>query len=148
MATGTDTYMGMAVPLFGDFNIQGRTAANDIVTITQPASATGSPFVIKNSSGTTIFSINASGDIAGALQTSSTMTTAKGLTITTGDLTATAGDVQITKGYYLRFTSWPTTAPTTGVTLGDVCLMCTSTNVQLAIASAANTFRYLNTTSA
>ena len=61
MAAGTDTYLGLAAPLYGDFTITGRTAATDTVTIVQPATPTGNSFVVKNSSGTQKFAVHNSG---------------------------------------------------------------------------------------
>lgn len=45
---------------------------------------------------------------------------------------------------YLAFKDQPTTAPTTGLTKGDVFVVNGSTNMQLAlcISTAANTLRY------
>lgn len=62
MAAGTDTYMGLAVPLYGDFTLTGRTAATDTVTIVQPATPTGNTLVVKNSSGTQLYAISKNGN--------------------------------------------------------------------------------------
>ena len=160
MAEGTDTYKGLAVPLFGQSEIRANDATGDIITLTQYAAGTGDFFVCQSENGTEKFVINASGDIAGAvtltstlgvgaITSTSTITAGTGLTVTAGDTTITAGDVIISKGYYLRFTSWATTPPTTGLTLGDTFLLKTSTNAQIAICvDGSDTLRYLNTTSA
>lgn len=58
------TYMGLAVPLFGDSQISGQTAANDLLTLTGAGSQSGDYLVIENSTGTELFVINADGDIA------------------------------------------------------------------------------------
>lgn len=63
MAAGTDTYLGLAVPLYGDFTITSRTAATDIVTIKQAATPTGRPFSITDSTGTLVVGISALGRI-------------------------------------------------------------------------------------
>jgi hypothetical protein len=63
MASGTDTYMGLAVPLNGDFSITGRTAATDTVTIASPLSATGVPLNITTSTGTRRFAVTAAGTL-------------------------------------------------------------------------------------
>jgi hypothetical protein len=172
MAEGTDTYKGLAVPLFGQSEIRANDATYDIITLTQYASGTGDFLVCQSENGTEKFVINYSGDIAGALEltssitvagastltgavgcgavtSTSTITAGTGLTVTAGDATISAGDVIITKGYYLRFTSWAITPPTTGLTLGDTFLLKTSTNAQIAICvDGSDTLRYLNTTSA
>lgn len=61
MPAGTDTYMGLAVPLFGDFTITGRAAATDTVTIKEPATPTGVPLNITDSAGTRVFAVASSG---------------------------------------------------------------------------------------
>ncbi len=57
MAAGTDTYMGLAVPLYGDFTLTGRTAATDLLTIKQTAAPTGKALNITDSAGSTIFGV-------------------------------------------------------------------------------------------
>lgn len=136
MAEGSDTYKGLAVPLFGDFEIKQRTAATDVMTITLASGGTGDYIVCQNNSGTEEFVVAAGGGLT---------ITSGGLTITAGDLTVTAGDVAITKGYFLRFSAFYTTAvPTTGLTLGDAFLCKASTAVQLAVCtdSTQNTLTY------
>jgi hypothetical protein len=64
MATGTSTYMGLAMPLNGESQITGQTAATDILTITGASSQSGDYLVIENSAGTELFVINSDGDIA------------------------------------------------------------------------------------
>ena len=146
MAEGDDQYRGLAVPLQGNFEIRGISSSLDIMTITQAGSATGDYIVCQNSAGTEHFRVEDDGKIV----TANSATLATGLTITAGDAVVTAGDVQITNGYYLRFTSWPTTVPTTGLTLGDMFLIMKSTLVAavgICTDSTQNTVRYLNTTS-
>lgn len=64
MATGTNTYEGLAVPLFGESQITQQTAANDILTLTGADTMTGDFLVCENSAGTELFVINSDGDIA------------------------------------------------------------------------------------
>lgn len=66
MAEGTDTYKGLAVPLFGDFEIRQRTAATDIVTLAGATSQSGDFIVCQNSSGTEKFVVEDSGKIVSA----------------------------------------------------------------------------------
>jgi len=63
MATGTGTYKGLAVPLFGESNIVGQTAADDTLTITGPAAHSGSLLVLENSDGTDQFTVSAAGAV-------------------------------------------------------------------------------------
>lgn len=66
MAEGNETYMGLAVPLFGESEIQAQTAANDILTLTGASSHTGDFLVCQNSSGSELAVIDVSGNITGA----------------------------------------------------------------------------------
>ena len=64
MATGTDSFMGKAMPILGNATLTGETAADDILTITGATSQSGDYFVIENSTGTEYFVIDSSGYIA------------------------------------------------------------------------------------
>lgn len=55
MAEGSETWEGGAVPLFGESQIEGQTAANDILTLTGAASHTGDFLVMQNSTGAEMF---------------------------------------------------------------------------------------------
>jgi len=149
MATGTDSWDGLAVPLYGNFTIKGRVGATDIMTF-EGAGGVGDFIVCRNSAGTEQFVVEDDGSIATPTITCS-LTVTKALTVAAGDVTVTAGDVVITKGQYLRFTSWPITPLLSGAAnpyiLGDVWLQKTSTYVQMAIAESASVVRYINTTS-
>ncbi len=63
MAAGTDTYMGLAVPLNGDFTITSRTAATDVLTLKQQATPTGKAINVTDSAGSTIFGVTALGRV-------------------------------------------------------------------------------------
>ena len=112
MAEGSDTYMGLAVPLFGDFEIKQRTAATDIATITGASGQTGDFIVAQNSAGTEKFVVDKDGGV--------------------------------TLAQYLNFTKL-TTAPTTGLTEGDVFLAMNASTPQIGIcySTAANSIRYV-----
>ena len=65
------TYMGLAVPLFGESQITQQTDASDILTITgYSAAQSGDFFVCENSAGTEKFVIDKDGDvsIAGSIE--------------------------------------------------------------------------------
>jgi len=136
MAEGSSTYKGLAVPLSGNFEIKSTSTTLDMMTITNAASGTGDFIVCQTQNGTEVFSVEDAGKMVvggeGVTITSGGLTvTAGGATITAGDVTVTAGDVQVGDGYYLRFSSNSvTTAPTTGLTIGD-----------LFVYQAANTYR-------
>lgn len=61
MATGTDSFMGKAMPILGNTTLTGETAADDILTITAATSQSGDYFVCENSTGTEHFVISSSG---------------------------------------------------------------------------------------
>jgi hypothetical protein len=58
MAEGSETWEGGAVPLFGESEIQGQTAANDILTLTGASSHTGDFLVMQNSTGAEMLVFN------------------------------------------------------------------------------------------
>jgi len=136
MAEGTKTYVGLAVPLSGNFEIRSTSTTLDMMTLTGAASGTGDFLVCQTQNGTEVFSVEDAGKLTiggeGITITSGGLTvTAGGATIAAGDITVTAGDVQVADGYYLRLSSNAlTTAPTTGLTIGD-----------LFVYQKANTYR-------
>lgn len=144
MAEGTDTYKGLAVPLFGDFEIRQRTAATDIMSITAASGATGDFIVCQTVGGGELFVVDASGALTAA---AGFTVTAGGLTVTAGDLTVTAGDIALSeKTNYLRFSAGITSAPATGLTKGDVFLgfgNTTRPQIGICISTAGNTLWYI-----
>ena len=66
MAEGKQSFEGLAVPLFGESNIEAQTAANDILTLTGAGSHTGDFLVCQDSAGTELAVIDVSGNITGA----------------------------------------------------------------------------------
>lgn len=63
MATGSNTYEGLAVPLLGESEIVQQTAANDILTIRQASASSGDALVIRNSASNNQFGVNSLGQI-------------------------------------------------------------------------------------
>jgi len=63
MASGNETFLGLAVPLFGESNIEQQTAATDILTITGASGQTGKFLVCENSSGSELFGVGAAGRV-------------------------------------------------------------------------------------
>jgi uncharacterized Zn-binding protein involved in type VI secretion len=124
MAEGTDTYKGLAVPLFGDFEIKQRTAATDVMTITGAASQTGDYIVCQNSSGTEEFIVAASGNV-----------TVAGTLAVTGVATFTAKPV--------LGAAVPTTKPTTGMTAGELFVYDAANVRQIAVAQNDGTTWYV-----
>ena len=63
MAEGSETYKGMAVPLFGESEIVQQTVGNDMLTLTGKASMTGDYIVCQNSTGAEVRVLNAAGEM-------------------------------------------------------------------------------------
>ena len=61
MAAGTQTYEGLAVPLYGEATITGQTAATDTLTIKQASAQTGAALSVVDSSDTHRFALTAKG---------------------------------------------------------------------------------------
>ncbi len=119
MAEGSNTYKGLAVPLWGESEIVQQTAANDILTLTAVTGATGDFLVAQTAGGGEVFVLGAAGEA----------TFASTVTLTNNRLV-------------LGAVNTPTTAPTTGLTKGEMFLvwssathpvlgMCVSTATQL-----------------
>jgi hypothetical protein len=66
MTTGKDSYNGLGVPLFGDFEMRGRTAATDIMTISGKAGQSGDFIVAQVDGDTEVFVVEDSGKIVSA----------------------------------------------------------------------------------
>jgi hypothetical protein len=108
MATGSDSWKGLGVPLFGDSEIKQRTAATDIVTITGASGQTGDFFVCRIDGNTEVMSVEDSGRIV-------------------------AADWPVFNG------TVATTAPTTGLTSGQIFFYDAANVRQFAVADAAGT---------
>ena len=67
MAEGTKSYEGLAVPLFGESEIEQQTAATDILTITGATSQSGDFIVLQDASGNEKFVVSSSGLITTAV---------------------------------------------------------------------------------
>jgi hypothetical protein len=126
MAEGNNAFLGLAVPLNGNFEVVSDSTTLDILTLTQVGGGTGDFIVCQTSDGSEVFIVEDGGAVTvgggGVTVTSGGLTvTAGGLTVSGGDITASAGDVVVGDGYYLRFSSQPllTTKVTTGLTAGD-----------------------------
>ena len=122
MTAGDKTYGGLGVPLNGEFEIKQTTLGTDIMTISGATSQTGDFIVCRAIDGTEKFVVDKDGVVAGG--------------------------IAMPSARYVGFADIPATAPTTGITRGDIFTMETSTYVQLAIGQTANALRYVNTTSA
>jgi len=109
MAEGSDSFKGLGVPLFGDFEIKQRTAATDMMTLTGASGQTGDFIVCQNSSGTELFVVDSDGAL---------------------DLSATNLIIQLEQF---------TTAPSTGLTTGQLFSYTAGNAHYLGLATAAGT---------
>lgn len=133
MATGTNTFESLAVPLLGESEIEQQTAATDILTITGAGSQTGDFVVLRNSSETELAFFDSNGSlnypgIAGA----------NGIILGKG----TVGQTAFSK---LRLPILNTAPSSAGLTKGDIWLAKATTDVYrlaLCISTATGTPRY------
>lgn len=61
MPEGKGTFMGLAPPLYGEYEQKQQTAANDMVTWTGASGMTGDFLVLQDNSGTELFVLSAAG---------------------------------------------------------------------------------------
>lgn len=129
MAEGSDTYKGLAVPLWGESEIVQQTAGNDILTLTAVTGASGDFLVAQTAGGGEVFVVGAAGEVSAA-----------------GEIALDAG-AQIQSAQYLRFSTPPTTPPTTGLETGDLFLVFNNTTTGAALAvcvdGSGNSLRYI-----
>jgi len=120
MAEGSDSWKGLGVPLFGDFESVQRTAATDHVTLTGASGQTGDFLVCQNSSGT------------------------EQLVVTAGGSLVSAGSyLQLATPAHIKFGTIWTTAPTP-LAAGNLWLVQDSTVMQIAIANASADLVYVD----
>ena len=127
MTEGTRTYKGLAVPLYGESEIKQGTAATDIVTLTAITGASGDFLVCQTAGGGEVFVVGAAGEL------------------TAGSLTY-AGTFSCTK-ILMGTAETPTTAPTTGLTKGDMFLVWKSATVPvlgMCISTATQLVHYVS----
>lgn len=119
MTEGTNQW-GRAVPINGESTITQVTAATDILSITGASGQTGDFLVAQDSSGNEKFVVDSNGQITAA------------------------GGLAITSGQYFTMGTPVTTAPTTGLTLGDLFLAMDSATPQIGVCTdtTGNTIKY------
>jgi hypothetical protein len=123
MTEGTDTYKGLAVPLFGDSEIKARTIGTDVLTLTG-ASGQAGDFIVCRKGGSEEFVVDVTGNvIAGSV-------TVAGVTTLTG--VATYASMPI-----FDSASILTTAPTAAMTTGGIYIWDTDNLRTIGIAESA-----------
>lgn len=122
MATGTNKFKGLALPANGEWQQYQITAANDMATLTGVSGQTGDFLVCENSSGTELFYIDSAGQVVAS------------------------NGISVAAGQYINFgTGTVTTAPTTGLTKGDLFVAFKSAdnpNIGVCISTATNAIKY------
>jgi hypothetical protein len=124
MTTGSGSYKGLAVPIWGECEMFQRQAAVDCLTLTGANGHTADFLVAQIAAGTEKFVI----DISGNLTIPGTLTAAGG-GVFTGAPVHTAVPVLAA--------SLPTTVPTTGMTTGEFFFYEKANVVWLAMAQDA-----------
>lgn len=122
MPTGTDSWDALGVPLFGDFELKNRVDGTDHVTLTAASGDTGDFLVCRNNAEVELFVINASGVLD-----------LQGVTMTTGQLDLSGG------GELILELEQFTTAPSTGLTTGQLYLYTAANVVSIGVADGAGT---------
>ena len=122
MPTGTDSWDALGVPLFGDFELKNRVDGTDNVTLTAASGDTGDFLVCRNNAEVELFVINASGVLD-----------LQGVTMTTGQLDLSGG------GELILELEQFTTAPSTGLTTGQLYLYTAANVVTIGVADGAGT---------
>ncbi len=129
MATGTSTYMGLAVPLFGEFVVTQQTGATDIMTIEGGDTQTGDFIVARTSTATERFVVEDGGNVVitqgGAADIGLSITRASTPTTYAEAIYSAGGGLKyaISKNYNPILANILTTLPTTGVTKGELFMM-------------------------
>ena len=116
MTVGKDSWKGLGVPLHGDFEITQKTAATDMMTLTGASGQAGDFIVCRNSSGTELFVVDSSGNI----------------NLSSGSIDVSAGNLIIQLEQF-------TTAPSTGLTTGQLFSYTAGNAHYLGLATAAGT---------
>ena len=117
MAEGNEAYKGLALPLSGAYEQRGTSTTEDMATLTRITGGTGDFLVLQDDGGEEKVVIEST------------------------------GDVNIIAGAYLNLGSTVTTAPTTGLTKGDLFLhFAAASTPQLGacVSTAANTVKYMS----
>lgn len=135
MAEGTKTYEGLAVPLFGESEIQQQTVATDILTLTGGTSMTGDFVVMQNSTGAELVVVGCNGTLDFAI--GSTTSTNYGIGFTLGASAVADALIKYTAG----ITGATTSVFQVSSTNGPTYLLSVGTSAGAGIgAAAANGF--------
>lgn len=132
MAEGTKTYEGLAVPLFGESEIQQQTAATDLLTLTGASSMSGDFVVMQNSTGAELLVIGYKGTVDFAI--GSTTSTNYGIGFTLGASAVADALIKYTAG----ITGATTSVFQVSSTNGPTYLLSIGTSAGAGVGAAAN----------
>lgn len=145
MTAGSSTYMGMAVPIYGESIIKQQTAATDVLTIQGANGQSGDFLVIRDSTaterlvvedgGNVVMTQKAAADIGLKIVQYSTPTT-NAIQVLANDGTTNRFAITKNHGLLLRIR---TTKPTTGLVKGELMLLFHNTNPKIGICSSTAT---------
>lgn len=150
MTAGSSTYMGLAVPLFGEFVIAQTTGASDIMTIEGGDTQTGDFIVLRDSTATERFVVEDGGNVVITQKAAAdvglkivryTAASADALKIASNDDSATKR-FAITKNYNPVLRVF-TTKPTTGLTQGELMLIFHGSMPKLGICNTGQEVRLI-----
>jgi hypothetical protein len=129
MTVGTSTYMGLAVPLYGEFKVTQTTAATDIMTIDGMDSQTGDFLVLRDSTATERFVVQDGGNVVitqkaaadvGISLVQYSTPTANAFQVLANDASTVRFAITANHGILPRIR---TTKPTTGLTKGELFVL-------------------------
>lgn len=132
MAEGTKTYEGLAVPLFGESEIQQQTAATDLLTLTGASSMSGDFVVMQNSTGAELLVVGYRGTVDFAI--GSTTSTNYGIGFTLGASAVADALIKYTAG----ITGATTSVFQVSSTNGPTYLLSIGTSAGAGVGAAAN----------
>lgn len=132
MAEGTKTYEGLAVPLFGESEVQQQTAATDLLTLTGASSMSGDFVVMQNSTGAELLVIGYKGTVDFAI--GSTTSTNYGIGFTLGASAVADALIKYTAG----ITGATTSVFQVSSTNGPTYLLSIGTSAGAGVGAAAN----------
>lgn len=132
MAEGTKTYEGLAVPLFGESEIQQQTAATDLLTLTGASSMSGDFVVMQNSTGAELLVVGYKGTVDFAI--GSTTSTNYGIGFTLGASAVADALIKYTAG----ITGATTSVFQVSSTNGPTYLLSIGTSAGAGVGAAAN----------
>jgi hypothetical protein len=122
MAEGTNSWNALALPLNGNYEQKGISSTLDMATLTQVSGGTGDFIVCQSAGGGELFVVARSGEVT------------------------LGGGVTVPAAQYINWAATVTTAPTTGLTKGDMFVAFATSSPVLGIctSTAGKTLKYIS----